>query len=288
MVNRLKPFMAALISENQSAFVQDRQIQDNIMVAHEVFHHLKLRRAGENGAFGLKLDMNKAFDRVEGSFLEKVLHKIGFASSWIALVMSCVSSVTYYILLNGKAGSYFKPTRGLPQGDPLSPFLFLFVNDVLSKMLTKPPQSHLLHPVQLTPGGTGISHLFFADDSLFFLEAKLQNCEHLSDILHTYCSASGQLINVEKSSLYFSPNTPWQITHLLSSILQMQVVSNPEKYLGLPTIWGRSKRSALSYIKEVISRKLQTWKQLTLSSSRKETLIKAVATAIPAYPMACF
>lgn len=287
-VNRLKHLMPDLISENQSAFVQDRQIQDNIIVAHEVFHHLKLRKSGTDGAFGLKLDMNKAYDRVEWSFLEKVLIKMGFSSCWTSLVMNCVRSVSYSVMINGKAGPWFKPSRGLRQGDPLSPFLFLFINDVPSRMMIKACQSHQLNPICLSPGGFGISHLFFADDSLFFLQATLQNCEHLSDLLHTYCSASGQLINADKSSLYFSPNTPWQVTHLLSSILQMRVVSDPGKYLGLPTIWGRSKRSALGYIKEVVSRKVQAWKQATLSQSGKETLIKAVATAIPAYPMACF
>lgn len=288
LVNRLKPFMLDLISENQSAFVQDRQIQDNIIVAHEAFHLLKLCKTGNDGAFGLKLDMNKAYDRVEWSFLENVLIRMGFDLSWIAVVMNCVNSVSYSVLLNGKTGPWFKPSRGLRQGDPLSPFLFLFVMDVLSKMMIKACQSQLLHPFQLSPTGTGISHLFFADDSLFFLQATLQNCEHLSDLLHSYCSASGQQINVDKSSLYFSPNTPWQITHLLSSILQMRVVSDPGKYLGLPTIWGRSKRSALGYIKDAVSRKVQSWKQCTLSQSGKESLIKAVATAIPAYPMACF
>lgn len=112
LVNRLKHLMPVLISKTQSAFVQECQIQDNIIVAHEVFHpsfspklhYLKLRKSGTDGAFGLKLDMNKAYDRVEGSFLEKVLHKMGFSSCWTSLVMNCVSSVSYFVMLIGKAG----------------------------------------------------------------------------------------------------------------------------------------------------------------------------------------
>lgn len=137
-------------------------------------------------------------------------------------------------------------------------------------------------PNQLSPSGIGISHLFFADDSLLFLKATFQNCEHLSGLVYLYCFASGQSINVDKSSLYFSPNTHWQITHLLSSILQMHVVSDLGKYLGLPTIWGRSKRLAMVYVKDA------AWKQYTLSQSGKEILIKAVATVILVYPMPCF
>ncbi|KAL6185324.1 hypothetical protein ACLB2K_041458 [Fragaria x ananassa] len=107
IATRLKVFMPELITSNQSAFVNERLIQDNIMVAHEVYHHLKLQKSDEEGVFGLKLDMNKAYDRVEWSFLEKVLQKLGFSDSWVKLVMSCVTSVNYSIILNGKPGPWF-------------------------------------------------------------------------------------------------------------------------------------------------------------------------------------
>nr|AFP55574.1 non-ltr retroelement reverse transcriptase [Rosa rugosa] len=288
IASRLQPFMSELISDNQSAFVSNRQIQDNVIIAHEIYHHLKLTRSCNNGAFGLKLDMNKAYDRVEWNFLEAVLRKMGFVDSWIGLVMSCVTTSSLSVLINGKPGPSFLPSRGLRQGDPLSPFLFLFVNDVLSRMINKMCQDSLLTPVTIGPNNLPVSHLFFADDSLFFLRATLQNCETLSDLLHTYCIASGQLINVEKSSIFFSPNTPPEIAHLLSSIMQIPVVSDPGTYLGLPTFWHRSKKKALGFIKDSILRKVKGWKQATLSQAGKEVLIKAVATAIPAYPMGCF
>lgn len=183
--------MPELITSNQSAFVNEKLIQDNIMVAHEVYHHLKLQKSDEEGAFGLKLDMNKAYDQVEWCFLEKVLQKLGFSESWVKLVMSCVTSVNYSIILNGKPGPWFTPC-GLRQGNPLSPFLFLFVNDVLSKMLLKTTASNLIRPVRLDLQQIPISHMLFADDSLFFLKASLDNCLHLSDILHTHCTVSGQ------------------------------------------------------------------------------------------------
>lgn len=156
-------------------------------------------------------------------------------------------------------------------------------------MIIKSCQSALLSPVNIGPQNLSVSHLFFADDSLFFLQATLQNCEMLSDILHTFCVASGQLINVNKSSVYFSPNTPAEVVHLLSAIMQIiPTVFDPCKYLGLPTIWHRSKKAALGFIKESISKKVKGWKQATLSQAGKEVLIKAIATAIPAYPMSCF
>ncbi|PRQ57333.1 putative RNA-directed DNA polymerase [Rosa chinensis] len=202
--------------------------------------------------------------------------------------MNCVRTSSLSVLLNGKPGPFFKPTRGLRQGDPLSPFLFLFANVILSKMVIKCCRCSLLKPVTIGPQELGISHLFFADDSLFFLQATLQNCEMLSDLLHTYCVASGQLINVDKSSIFFSPNTQPEIVHLLSAVMQIPVVFDPGKYLGLPTFWHRSKKAALGFIKDSISKKVRGWKQATLSQAGKETLIKAISTAIPAYPMACF
>ncbi|XP_062020742.1 uncharacterized protein LOC133737142 [Rosa rugosa] len=93
---------------------------------------------------------------------------------------------------------------------------------------------------------------------------------------------------MDKSSVYFSPNTPLPIVQLISNVLQMTVVDDPSRYLGLPTIWGRSKRKALAFVKDAVKKKVDGWKQSTLSQTGKETLIKAVASAIPAYTMSCF
>ncbi|KAL6145207.1 hypothetical protein ACLB2K_055895 [Fragaria x ananassa] len=232
--------------------------------------------------------MNKAYDRIEWSFLEAVLLKMGFAGRWVSLIKQCISTVSLSVLVNGKPGVFFKPSRGLRQGDPLSPFLFLFVNDVLSQILCKLTMVNILQPVQIGDLGPKVSHFFFADDSLFFLRATVFNCEVLSDVLHHYCSASGQINNTMKSSLYFSPNTHPHIVQLISYMLNMKAVKDPGKYLGLPTIWSRSKVSALGYIRDTILKKIQGWKQGILSPAGKEILIKAVAASIPAYPMACF
>ncbi|KAL6214021.1 hypothetical protein ACLB2K_013459 [Fragaria x ananassa] len=137
-------------------------------------------RSGTNGELALKLDMNKAYDRVDWHFLEKVLLKMGFQLSWVRMVMDCVSSVSMALIINGSPGKRFQPSRGLRQGDPLSPFLFLFINDVLSSMINKMCDQKLLDAVRITENGPRVSHLFFADDSLFFLKASLYNCKALS------------------------------------------------------------------------------------------------------------
>ncbi|KAL6128930.1 hypothetical protein ACLB2K_072283 [Fragaria x ananassa] len=285
--NRLKVCLPDLISHNQNAFVPGRQIQDNILLAHEAYHYLKMKEGGNN-ELGLKLDMNKAYDRVEWDFLEAALIRFGFARSWVNLIMACVSSVSFSIVLNGCPGKSFLPGRGLRQGDPLSPYLFLIISEVLSVRLTRAVQDKSLLGIKLCRRGPTLSHMFFADDALFFLKATLGNIWRLMEIFKEYYKASGQLINGEKSSVYFSLNTPDQMSRLLGELMGFAEVEDPGKYLGLPTLWGRSKREALGYIVDRVQRKLVGWKQRSLSWADKEILIKSVATAIPAYPMACF
>ncbi|XP_008242862.1 PREDICTED: uncharacterized protein LOC103341160 [Prunus mume] len=288
LANRLKSLMPHLVSDSQNAFLADRQIHDNVIVAHEAFHYLKLKRAGHKYEVGIKIDMNKAYDRVEWDFLEALLQKLGFHSGWIRLVMLCIRTVSFSVLVNGQPGSSFLPSRGLRQGDPLSPYLFLLVCEALSCNLTKLVQDGVINGIRVSRRAPILSHLFFADDSLFFIKAEEENCSRLKGLLDDYCLASGQLINYEKSSLMFSANTPEDVKTNISSIMGIRGFDNSGIYLGIPMTWGRSKKVVLAYIRERVAKKIMGWKQGTLSMAGKEVLIKAIATAVPAYPMMCF
>ncbi|CAN6587433.1 unnamed protein product [Malus baccata var. baccata] len=288
LANRLKPILTGIISPMQNAFVAGRQIQDNIGIAHEVFHFLKTRKAKRRFEVGIKLDMQKAYDRVEWDFLDAVMERMGFGIAWRKLIMGCVSSVNFAVLLNGQPGEKFAPSRGLRQGDPLSPYLFLLVGEVLSRLIQGAVERRQLDGVKLSGAGPIISHIFFADDTLIFLKADTKNCNNLVALLKDYCKASGQAINMQKSSVFFGNNVPSSLSEELGNILGMPVVDNPGSYLGVPALWGRSKKLGLAYVKGRILGKLQGWKQSMLSRAGKEVLIKAVVQAIPAYPMNIF
>ncbi|XP_070677505.1 uncharacterized protein [Malus domestica] len=255
LANRLKVVLANIISSSQHAFVEGRQIHDSIGIAHEMFHLLKGRKAKTKYELGLKIDMQKAYDRVEWDFLDATMGKMGFCNRWQQLIMGCVSSVQFAILLNGQPGKRFAPSRGLRQGDPLSPFLFLLVGEVFSRLIQKAVHDKLLDGVQLGASGPIISHILFADDTLLFLKADGKNCRNLVDLIKLYCDASGQLVNFQKSSVYFGANIPRRVSAELANILRVQVVLDPGAYMGVPAIWGRSKKMGLTYIKEKIMSK---------------------------------
>ena len=216
LANRLKQIFPKVISPAQSAFVSGRLISDNILVAYELTHCMRQKKKGKEGYAAVKLDMSKAYDRVEWSFLQAMMAKLSFRKRWIELIMKCVSIVSYRIRVNGELSDSFNPERGLRQGDPLSPYLFLLCAEGFSALLSQAEMEGRLKGVKVFQNAPSVSHLLFADDSLILFRANRGDAQALQGILDLYEECSGQVINKEKSAIMFSPNTKRDVKELVS------------------------------------------------------------------------
>ncbi|XP_043724221.1 uncharacterized protein LOC122671182 [Telopea speciosissima] len=193
--------------------------------------------------------MRKAYDRLEWSFIEGMLLKLGFSRNWVQLVMTCITSVSYSLLVNGCIKGAISPSRGIRQGDPISPSIFILCSQALTAIIKKAEMEGNLKGVK--------------------------EVNSLKDCLDLYCSATGQAINFHKSSLMFSPNTHERIKRWFARILKVKHGDGPSKYLGLPTHFGVTKKEVFDDIKEMTLSKLQGWKGKLLSHVGKEVLLKA-------------
>ncbi|MCH80381.1 hypothetical protein A2U01_0001148, partial [Trifolium medium] len=254
IANRIKTILPDIISPNQSAFVPGRLITDNSLIANEIFHYLS-QTTRQTGFVGIKTDMAKAYDRLEWDFLQATLESMNFPTKMTNNILKCVSTVSFSILINGKPSRAFSPKRGLRQGDPLSPYLFIICVDVLSALISKAQNNKFIHGVKVAPRAPEITHLFFADDSLMFCRATKDETTHMKALITTYQQAS---------------------------------VDHFSKYLGQPTFIGKYKNQAFNYIQDRVWKKLKGWKERNLSFAGRGTLIKVVAQAIPTYLMSCF
>ncbi|KAH9656150.1 reverse transcriptase domain-containing protein [Citrus sinensis] len=283
--NRMKIVLGSVVSESQSAFIPGRAITDNILISSEIMHFLKRKRQGKVGATALKIDMSKAYDRIEWDFLEAMLLRLGFDGKWVTLIMLCVSTVRYHVIRDGKEIGPIVPSRGLHQGDPLSPYLFILCAEGLSALIRKNERAGLLHGVKVARGAPVVSHLFFADDCFLFFKATNSEAHVIKRILGVYGQGSGQMVNLSKSSIFFSSNVKEDVKEQLCHILAVNATANHGTYLGLPSFVGRNKKEVFSYIRDRVWQKLHSWSMNFSSGAGKEILLKTVAQAIPNYAM---
>lgn len=218
MTSRLKPLMSRLISPAQNAFVPHRHIQENSILVHELMHTLK-RKQGRGGLMAIKIDLEKAYDKVDRGFLDEVLRCFGFSQKWRQLVRQCVSTVFFSVLINGSPFGFFHPSRVLGQGDPLSRFLFILVMEALSRLVACAEHAGNFHSIKIARVAPPISHLLFADDLTFFCRATTREAPTLRDVLNTFERWTGQTINLSKSFLSFSRKMDPNLSTRICSIL---------------------------------------------------------------------
>ena len=184
---------------------------------------------------------------------------MGFDLHWITLIMECISSVQYRVLRNGQPRGLIVPHRGLRQGDPLSPYLFILCTKALIANIKKVERGKHLTGMKVARACPSISHLLFADDSLFFCKAQKEECQTILRILKEYEVVSGQLINFDKSSIQFGHRIEESAIHELRDILGIQNLGGMGSYLGLPENLGGSKIQVFSLVQDRPNNRVNGW-----------------------------
>ncbi|GLT28349.1 hypothetical protein SLA2020_032890 [Shorea laevis] len=284
LVNWLRPFLQQLIGPFQNSFLKGRCTTDNIILTQEAIHSMRKMR-GRRGAMVWKIDLHKAFDSIDWSFLRQVLQDFNISAPLIQLIMFSITYLQLSVLWNGEELPSFNPQRGLRQGDPLSPYLFIMAMEKLSHKIQSRVQSKLWKPFKISRGALALSHLFFADDLMLFCEASQEQVEVVMDCLTKFSKESGLEINSTKSKLYVSPNIQSHVAGVLSDASGIPLTSDLGTYLGVPILHGRPSVSTYKHILEKIQVKLAGWKRSLLSMAGRRILVQYVTSAIPTYTM---
>ena len=236
----------------------------------------------------IKLDFQKAYDSVNWSFLKQVMEKLGFGRKWIRWIMDCVTTASMSILLNGSPLKPFKMEKGLRQGDPLSPYLFLLVSEALVCLLRKAEERNMIEAMRIGKSNVSLKHLQFADDILIFAPRNPTCITNYFRILDVFALISGLKLNYNKSCFisWNSTDQDWaketaKNTGCLHSSCRFT-------YLGFPLGDNMNRCSVWKPVMEKIQHRLASWKSKILSRAGRHTLIKSVLNSLPVYYMSMF
>eukprot|EP00253_Pinus_taeda_P028233 PITA_28233 len=229
----------------------------------------------------LKLDLSKAFDKLGWNYIHDMLRAFGFCPPWVRWIMNMITSTHFSILVNGFPSQSFNPSRGIRQGDPLSPFLFVLMAEGLRRHIKQALHSHQIKGISVHNSPL-TSHHQFVDDMMLFGYPSAQEAHHLKSLLSDFSEASGMQVNGSKSQIFFL-HTPPSVKIAVSNILGFNAASLPTKYLGAPLTDSKLKNPAWRSLLEKFESRLNLWTLRSLNLASRTVLIKSVLQAMPLY-----
>ncbi|KAH1081557.1 hypothetical protein J1N35_021318 [Gossypium stocksii] len=250
IANRFKFIFPKIIAPEQAGFIAGRNINDNIIIAQEVIHSMRYQE--KRKWMAIKIDLEKAYDKVSWELIEVSLHAAGIPEYLISVIMNSISNSTMQVMWNGAPLPKFRPVRGIRQGCPLSPYLFVLCMEWLGHMIKSTISGGIWDPIRLSRDGLSISHLFFIDDLVIFSRADPKHCSLLKRILDRFCSFSGHKINIRKTSIFFSKGVDESSMDLISRFFGFQRVHNLGQYLGVSILHQRVTSSTLKFVVEKV------------------------------------
>jgi hypothetical protein len=276
LAKRLAIVMDRLVAPTQSAFLKGRLLVDGVMVVNEM---VDLAKKTGKSCLILKVDFEKAYDSVEWSFLDYMLGRFGFREKWKNWIRTCVFGGSMSVLVNGGPTEEINIQRGLKQGDPLAPFLFLLVVEGLGELMRRAVELQRFKGFQVGRRGVVVSHLQYADDTLCIGEATVENLWALKAILRDFEMTSRLKVNFWKSNI-MGVNVPLEFMRSASTFLNCRVRYVPFKYLGLPVGANPRRISTWELLIQSLRNRLGSWMNRYISLGGRITLLNSVLSLI--------
>ena len=286
LANRVKLVLDSLISDSQNAFVGGRQTLDSVLIANE---RIDSRIKSSTPRILCKLDIERVYDHVNWDCLLYRLARMGFGHRWCHWIKTCISTVQFSVIVNGSPTGFFGSSRGLCQGDPLSPLLFLLVMEVLSKMFHKTEEIGFIRGFltgTLRGNEVRISLLLFVDVTIVFCDADPEQVLHIQKVLSCLEVVTGLRVNLNKSEMV--PVSGVDNMSSLASLLCSHIGALPMLYLGMPLGAPYKALPVWNSILEKAERHLASWQTLYLSKGSRLTLLKSTLSSLPTYFLSLF
>ena len=235
----------------------------------------------------LKIDLAKAFDRLEWNFIVSALARKGLHGHFVNLVHACILSPSFSVLINGQPSPKFKSFRGIRQGCPMSPYLFVLTINELSILLNEALQANQLQGISLGPNCPSVHSLLFADDLLVCGHATYQEAQTMASLIQHFCALSGQTPIWNKSAILFSNHVSQNIINNINQVFPVANLDANFTHLGHPLILpAKNRGAAYNFVLDKFLNKLPSYKANMLSHAARLELIRSVFSAIPVYYMA--